>query len=727
MEIIKLNLIPSGVNSICHCSQYDNGRVIRLELFDGLTPYTLQSGDTVTLNVRKPDNTIITASVTATQGNNYVDIVTTEQMCAVVGNNLCDLTITNGSVVIGTLNFYMQIERDVLADGTPSESVIKDLDEKVQEAVGDNYYTKTEVNTKLEDYYTESEIDSALALKANDSDLENFIDNTSEYITQMLDVNTKTSGKFYYPNNTTSGTAAGYCLFPPIHLTQGKTYTLVNIRPVFTNFKVGNTTTSIDPNDSGSTNKTIVFTPENDGDLYVTGGDSANVMVFDADYRQNDYIFGKFNYRVKNSYLGNGITELNCTFFKKCEQLLRSANASDGYWNKNSSNEIYKGVSTSAKAYEPIKLKAGVTYRFVQIYGYFTLIADLNGNFIERLTDDTANRFDGEYTPSVDRLVYVSVHISVYESDGMLLNDNKYLPEQYIEGIYYTYLNANTIFKTLDIHVKQDGSGDFTSVVDAVNFANNQHGNYPINIYVHTGDYDILDELGGDTFLASVLDSVDERQGLGLRANNINLIGVGLVILRYELPDTVTYYQSSRTSCLNLCEFTNSVENLTLIAKNCRYTIHDEANNGNRYLHRVMKNLRCIHKGNINGLWEYPTVMGGGAGGGSTYDVINCQFITSSHYQAFSYHSGANQEASMFNIDGCVGSVNANLGHDPISFRLSYHGENRKGISVGNIKSCSGNGQNVVQPEAIGDTDNNIEMYVNGWQSIDPIIVSGNE
>lgn len=157
MEIIKLNLIPSGVNSICHCSQYDNGRVIRLELFDGLTPYTLQSGDTVTLNVRKPDNTIVTASVTATQGNNYVDIVTTEQMCAVVGNNLCDLTITNGSVVIGTLNFYMQIERDVLADGIASQSVIEDLDALVAEATepfltdladtvsvtDDNFYTKT--------------------------------------------------------------------------------------------------------------------------------------------------------------------------------------------------------------------------------------------------------------------------------------------------------------------------------------------------------------------------------------------------------------------------------------------------------------------------------------------------------------------------------------------------------------------------------------------------------
>ena len=177
MESIKLNLIPSGVNPTCHCSQYDEGRVIRIELFDGLTPYTLQSGDTVTLNVRKPDNTIVTASVTATQGNKYVDIVTTEQICACVGYNLCDLTISNGSVVIGTLNFIMQIERDVLADGIPSQSVIEDLDALVQEAVGDNYYTKDEVDDALDlkadksTTYTKTQVDSALALKANSADV----------------------------------------------------------------------------------------------------------------------------------------------------------------------------------------------------------------------------------------------------------------------------------------------------------------------------------------------------------------------------------------------------------------------------------------------------------------------------------------------------------------------------------------------------------------------------
>ena len=177
MEIIKLNLIPTGVNPTCHVKQYDTGRVIRFELFEGLTPYTLQSGDTVTLNLRKPDNTIIESSVTATQGNKYVDLTTTEQMCAVVGYTLGTFKIANGSVDIGTLNFIMQVERDVLADGIASQSVIEDLDALVQEAVGDNYYTKTEVDSALDlkadksTTYTKTQVDSALALKADASNV----------------------------------------------------------------------------------------------------------------------------------------------------------------------------------------------------------------------------------------------------------------------------------------------------------------------------------------------------------------------------------------------------------------------------------------------------------------------------------------------------------------------------------------------------------------------------
>ena len=134
MEIIKLNIIPSGVNPTCHASQYDEGRVIRVELFEGLTPFTLQANDELGLSIRKPDDKIVTMLVENTE-DNYVDIVTTKQACAVVGANLCELTIKRSSVTIGTLNFYMQVERDPLADGDDSESEIRDLQERVNACV----------------------------------------------------------------------------------------------------------------------------------------------------------------------------------------------------------------------------------------------------------------------------------------------------------------------------------------------------------------------------------------------------------------------------------------------------------------------------------------------------------------------------------------------------------------------------------------------------------------
>ena len=221
MEIIKLNIIPSGVNPTCHASQYDEGRVIRVELYEGLTPFTLQANDEIGLAIRKPDDKIVTLVVENTE-DNYVDIVTTKQACAVVGANLCELTIKRSSVTIGTLNFYMQVERDPLADGDDSESEIRDLQERVNAcveiALEDLYdgtsvlfdsepvldhaepYTVTSdgiarafgaVNTALAgkvdnsalttNYYNKTQVDNALASKANTSDLDYFYTKIETY------------------------------------------------------------------------------------------------------------------------------------------------------------------------------------------------------------------------------------------------------------------------------------------------------------------------------------------------------------------------------------------------------------------------------------------------------------------------------------------------------------------------------------------------------------------
>lgn len=141
METISLNLIPSGKSPVCHASQYDKLRQIRVDLFDGASVYTIASGDSFELCVRKPDNTVVTVSVSVTVGLTYCVIYTSQQMTAVRGTNLCELKITNGSKIIGTLNFDMIVEGDPMDGGVNSQSVIRDLQAQV------NADTLTALNT----------------------------------------------------------------------------------------------------------------------------------------------------------------------------------------------------------------------------------------------------------------------------------------------------------------------------------------------------------------------------------------------------------------------------------------------------------------------------------------------------------------------------------------------------------------------------------------------------
>ena len=130
MEIINLNLIPGEALPVCHASQYDDERTIRLNLFDGSSVYTLSSSDEVTLNVRKPDGNIVTAEITHTQVS-YVDITTTEQMTAVPGKSTCELTINT----IGTLNFILDVEEGPRNGSINSDSEISNLRTQIEDII----------------------------------------------------------------------------------------------------------------------------------------------------------------------------------------------------------------------------------------------------------------------------------------------------------------------------------------------------------------------------------------------------------------------------------------------------------------------------------------------------------------------------------------------------------------------------------------------------------------
>ena len=192
MERIKLNLIPTGPMPVCHASQYDTGRKIGLDIYNGLQPYIL-TDEQIELDVRKSDGRIVTLDVPITAKSNTVVFSTTEQMCAVAGSNLCELKITKNEEVIHSLNFAMEIERSPMENGLQSESEINNLERQVHDIVveelGDNGAEETgydntesgltatnvqdaidEVNAKIEnipsvDAYTKEQSDEKYATK----------------------------------------------------------------------------------------------------------------------------------------------------------------------------------------------------------------------------------------------------------------------------------------------------------------------------------------------------------------------------------------------------------------------------------------------------------------------------------------------------------------------------------------------------------------------------------
>ena len=138
MEQIYLNLIPDGTSPVCHASQYDDGREIELLLYDGVTPYTL-SDETIELDVKKLDGNIVTTNLTVVEGAKSVIMVTTEQMCAVVGRNECELKVSKDGATIYSKNFILSVEKCVTEGGVESASAINDLEAQIESMVENQY------------------------------------------------------------------------------------------------------------------------------------------------------------------------------------------------------------------------------------------------------------------------------------------------------------------------------------------------------------------------------------------------------------------------------------------------------------------------------------------------------------------------------------------------------------------------------------------------------------
>ena len=136
METIKLDLIPGKKMPSLHASQYDDGRDYHIDLTENRVPYTLDGTETISLTVRKCDNTLVTMDIANTFADkSYIEFRTTEQMNACAGFNYGEITIEKNGTQISSLNFYLQVEGAPDEGGITSQSEINNLKRQVHDIV----------------------------------------------------------------------------------------------------------------------------------------------------------------------------------------------------------------------------------------------------------------------------------------------------------------------------------------------------------------------------------------------------------------------------------------------------------------------------------------------------------------------------------------------------------------------------------------------------------------
>lgn len=313
-----------------------------------------------------------------------------------------------------------------------------------------------------------------------------------------------------------------------------------------------------------------------------------------------------------------------------------------------------------------IRLKRGLTYYISNFFPNFTWISKENGNdFNNTSFVDLGVSEPYIYTATEDSylyLTYTGVHdnILVIEnanekpSFNLRFNEFKTIIENY-KYEYDKYGNKINI-----ITVKQDRSGDCETISKALELCKNSSIDNQYEILIFPGEYNVIQELGGASYLNSIINMDGAYAGL-LLPDYVHLKGMGKIFDDVKITANVEEYSGldfnvlnnavTKLSPLNL-EKNNNIENLTIIGQNCRYALHDESNNTYKDYIRKMKNVKIVHKGNESKYsWKSTNGVGAGSGSGALYEYDNCIFEATLPY---SIHDNIGfTKGNKFKINNC--------------------------------------------------------------------------
>lgn len=124
----KIDMSPGGVPLVIHVNQYDQDFSIVFSLYASKGTLTVESSTTAKIRGTKTDGTGFSASATINISAKTVTVTGDQQMTAVPGRCIYELTLTKSNKEVNTANFILDVEPAALDRNTiESESKIMEL------------------------------------------------------------------------------------------------------------------------------------------------------------------------------------------------------------------------------------------------------------------------------------------------------------------------------------------------------------------------------------------------------------------------------------------------------------------------------------------------------------------------------------------------------------------------------------------------------------------------
>lgn len=254
------------------------------------------------------------------------------------------------------------------------------------------------------------------------------------------------------------------------------------------------------------------------------------------------------------------------------------------------------------------------------------------------------------------------------------------------------------------------GTGCGLNVIECLKELENYHDDHK-EMMITAGTYNILTQLGGNDFLASVTQD-DTAYTIGqpwIRYGKTKIVGLGNVKLNYPATEeqAIAYpYAANLISVLNV-QGNVEVENITIIAQYCRYCVHDETAGDDDYAftEKTYRNCIFIHNAKREGQTGGQTI-GGGCDNGQRITIESCRIENNNGASAVSWH---NRDG----VGGCVFVFNNSdfitSGYSSIRFGNVL----KRPMNQVYINGCYMNEKIFLNPES-GDTDSwvSFQLYL---------------